>query len=303
MAGKPASKSSSDGSARKTAGKLKMKTKSSLKPRLSKVGKRAPPSDSDTSTKPKRTAKRIPGTGGWERFNVGDDFLMGLDEGGFMGLETLSAPEMISAGGGVSITPANASPYSEPAVTSPSEGVDLIQPEGQQAPGRSAGRGKNTGQTLVPPPVTALVSGTSTDTAAAAAGPPPSRAEKHEERKRKRAVIREAAAAATTTITTATARSEANSTAPPTTAASGGALDDPVAALKDHVARVAVLKRAAAEKKAEARAAAAAVRAAARPAELKVVIPDGASPALIKALTKKAKVAAKKDAVKVRYVW
>lgn len=67
------------------------------------------------------------------------------------------------------------------------------------------------------------------------------------------------------------------------------------------VARVSAVKRSAVEKKAAEREAAAAAAAAARAALPGVDIPEGASPALIRALTKKAKLAAKKGAIQVRH--
>jgi len=47
--------------------------------------------------------------GAWGGVNVRDDFLVGLEEGGFMGLEVLAAPRMEASAGGTSLVPAAAS--------------------------------------------------------------------------------------------------------------------------------------------------------------------------------------------------
>ena len=49
-----------------------------------------------------------PPLGGWGQVDVQDDFFVGLEEGGFMGLEVLSEPRMESKAGGSSLTPATA---------------------------------------------------------------------------------------------------------------------------------------------------------------------------------------------------
>ena len=48
------------------------------------------------------------GAGGWGQVDVQDDFFVGLEEGGFMGLEVLSEPVTESTAGGISLTPAAA---------------------------------------------------------------------------------------------------------------------------------------------------------------------------------------------------
>ena len=65
------------------------------------------------------------------------------------------------------------------------------------------------------------------------------------------------------------------------------------------MARVSAIKRTAAERKAAEREAAAAA-VVARAAQPEVEIPEGASAALIKSLMKKARLSAKKGAIKVR---
>ena len=43
--------------------------------------------------------------GAWGQVDVKDDFLMGLEEGGFMGLEVLAEPRMEATAGGTSLMP------------------------------------------------------------------------------------------------------------------------------------------------------------------------------------------------------
>ena len=44
--------------------------------------------------------------GAWGEVDVTDDFLVGLEEGGFMGLEVLAEPRMEATAGGTSLVPA-----------------------------------------------------------------------------------------------------------------------------------------------------------------------------------------------------
>lgn len=217
MAGKPASKSPS--SAGDGGGKAQKKGKSPLgiKGKLKKGAKSAPPPHSMPSTRVARP-RGAPTPGGWQSFAVGDDFLAGLDEGGFMGLETMTAPQMTSSAGGMSITPTAPVPKPTPATASPPADAELgVQTGGAGAAqdmeatgGRAAKQPRQRG-TVAPAPTlavglsqlgTAVVataatgSGGQEGAAEKAAGPPLSRFEKHEIRKRERAVQRAAVAAA-----------------------------------------------------------------------------------------------------------
>ena len=91
--------------------------------------KGAPPDDAaqQTSHKSSKKAKKVrnhakdgaaaavrSGDGGaaggaWGGVDVRDDFLVGLEEGGFMGLEVLAAPRMEATAGGTSLVPTGAS--------------------------------------------------------------------------------------------------------------------------------------------------------------------------------------------------